>query len=101
MLRHRAITVLLVAGLAVGSTACAVGGYPYRDRGRSDRYDWVERQRAFDAGYRAGLEAGRRDAYRRARYDPGRWGVEGTRDFRSGFRRGYDDGFRGLRSGRR
>ena len=96
MLRHRAFAALLLASVVgLGSTGCAVGGYPYR--GRSDRYDRADAERAFDAGYRAGLEAGRRDAYRGARYDPGRYRVDGTRDFRNGYRRGYDEGFRRLR----
>ena len=102
---------VLVAGslLLVGTTACATGTYQYRPY-RTDGYQQIQR-RAYDNGYREGLEHGRDDARRgRAfsfeRHDDYRDADEGYRRgdgidrdqyrqmYRDGFRAGYSESYR-------
>ena len=111
----RYLPALLLAGAAIGTTACAAsiyddgyrrgGGYPVY-RGQS---------RAAEIGFRDGIEAGRDDARRRERFDPvrarryrsadhdydRRYGSRDDykREYRSAFQAGYEQGYRG--SGRR
>jgi hypothetical protein len=104
----RYIPALLLAGAAIGSTACAAGvydnGYP---RGSYPVYRGASR--AAEIGYRDGIEAGRDDARHRERFDPvrarryrsadheydRRYGSrdEYAREYRANFERGYRDGY--------
>jgi hypothetical protein len=104
----RYLPALLLAGAAIGSTACTAGvydrGYP---RGGYPVYRGVSR--AQEIGYRDGMQAGRDDARHRERFDPGRarryregdhdydrrYGSrdEYAREYRGAFERGYRDGY--------
>jgi len=105
----RYIPALLLAGAAIGSTACAAGiydnGYP-----RGGSYPvYRGPSRAAEIGYRDGVEAGRDDARHRERFDPvrarryrsadhdydRRYGSrdEYAREYRANFERGYRQGY--------
>jgi len=108
------LPAVLVAGslLLAGTTACATRTYDYRPY-RADNSPQIER-RAYDTGYRQGLDRGRDDA-RRGRVfsierhdeyrdaDSGYRRDEGiSRDqyrqmYRDGFRAGYAESFQQLR----
>ena len=93
---------LIAAGLLISAPACSAGIYtttrsgPYVDIGR----------RAYDNGYRRGLEEGRDDARHRRSSSLERHGEyrnaergyrrgDGERDpYRQGFRRGFEAGYR-------
>src|SRR5262245_3233224 len=97
--------LLLVTGVAIAAPACAAQtyGYGYPPRGVYGRD--VER-RAYDNGYREGLEQGRNDARRNRSFSPERHGEfrdaddgyhrgEGDREFyRHAFRHGFQSGYR-------
>jgi hypothetical protein len=94
--------VLLAAGVLVSAPACSAGIYTTT---RAGGYGDVAR-RAYDNGYRQGLEEGRNDARRRRSYslerhseyrnaDRGFRRGDGERDpYRVGFRRGFEAGYR-------
>jgi hypothetical protein len=79
-------TLLLVAGVAAAAPACAAQTYGYPTRGVYGRD--IER-RAYDYGYREGLEQGNNDARRNRSFSPERHGE--FRDADDGFRRGDGD----------
>lgn len=92
---------LLTAAVCIAAPACASGGYfTYRD-GRAPEFD----RRAYDIGYREGIEHGEHDArdrrdYRVDRDSDYRHADEGYRreygdrdDYRRAFRRGYEAGY--------
>jgi hypothetical protein len=97
--------LLLVAGVAVAAPACAAQtyGYGYPTRGVYGRD--IER-RAYDYGYREGLEQGNNDARRNRSFSPERHGEfrdaddgyhrgDGDREFyRRAFRQGFQTGYR-------
>ena len=66
----RYLPALLLAGAAIGATACAAGIYDngYPPRRRYPVYRGASR--AAEIGYRDGIEAGRNDARHRDRFDP-------------------------------
>jgi hypothetical protein len=78
--------LLLVAGVAAAAPACAAQTYGYPTRGVYGRD--IER-RAYDYGYREGLEQGNNDARRNRSFSPERHGE--FRDADDGFRRGDGD----------
>ena len=78
--------LLLVAGVAMAAPACAAQTYGYPTRGVYGRD--IER-RAYDYGYREGLEQGNNDARRNRSFSPERHGE--FRDADDGFRRGDGD----------
>src|SRR5437870_5801027 len=112
MLRaSRYLPVALVAiGLTIATSACASQSYGYR-RGT---YRDIQ-QRAYDTGYREGLDNGLNDARRGREFNYARAGAYrdaddgysrslGDRDeyrrvFRQGYVAGYTEGYRGSRSG--
>ena len=92
---------LIAAGLLISAPACSADIYanrrgPYVDIGR----------RAYDNGYREGLDEGRDDARHRRPFSLDRHGeyrsaergyrrADGERDpYREGFRRGFETGYR-------
>jgi hypothetical protein len=97
--------LLLVAGAAIAAPACAAQtyGYGYPTRGVYGRD--IER-RAYDNGFREGLEQGRNDARRSRSFSPERHGEfrdaddgyhrsDGDREFyRRAFRQGFQTGYR-------
>jgi hypothetical protein len=107
-------TCLLVTGLLVTTSGCASQGYWYGPPDRNYRMD-VQR-RAYDEGYRAGLDHGRSDArdgrsfnytrhndYRNADRGYGRsFGDRGSYRgvFRQGFAAGYTEAYRSTRNER-
>jgi hypothetical protein len=112
MMAHRyLIAGVLAATVGVVAPACASRTYSYRNDGYTYRQQ-VDR-RAFDFGYREGLEHGRRDARDRRSFsfqrhdefrdaDAGYRRADGNleryrRDYRAGFERGYTVGFRQYR----
>jgi hypothetical protein len=78
--------LLLVAGVAAAAPACAAQTYGYPTRGVYGRD--IER-RAYDYGYREGLEQGNNDARRNRSFSPERHSE--FRDADDGFRRGDGD----------
>ena len=80
--------LLLAAGVAVSAPACAAQtyGYGYPTRGVYGRD--IER-RAYDNGYREGLEEGRNDARRNRSFSPERH--DEFRDADDGYRRSDGD----------
>ena len=75
--------------------------YPYPYYGYYNNYVFGSVESAYDHGYRDGLKTGQKDARRRQSYDPershyfrdagfGNFAVE----FRDGFVRGYESGYR-------
>ncbi len=96
---------MLAAGVWIATPACAAQTYGYR----GGYYRDVQR-RAYDNGYREGLEEGEKDARRGNPYemtrhdeyrdaDEGYHRSDGDRDmyrqaFRQGFQSGYDEAFR-------
>jgi len=106
-IRSRLLPALaLAAGVAIAAPACAqtygYGGGRNRDAGYARE---IER-RAYDTGYREGLEEGRNDARRGRDYAPSRHGEyrnaddgyhrrDGEREFyRRVYRRGFEVGYR-------
>jgi hypothetical protein len=108
--------LVVVAGLGLGSTACAaqIHGYP---SGRYGGYSRELERRAYDNGYREGLENGQSDARRNRdfsyqRHDEYRDADHGFHrgdgdvnlyrsSFRQGFQAGYNESFnRYARNGR-
>jgi hypothetical protein len=106
---HRLIPALMLAtGVAIAAPACAQtygygGGYGrYPDGGYARQ---IER-RAYDKGYREGLEEGRNDARRHRDFAPARHDEyrdaddgyhrgDGDREFyRRNYRRGFEVGYR-------
>ena len=105
------IPAVALALTAVSTTACATGyAYgqgPYRDRGgyNDGRYARELERRAYDEGFRQGIEDGRSDARKNRRYEPARHGEwrdadrgyhreYGEREFyRRSFRNGYEAGY--------
>ena len=118
-IRSRLLPALaLAAGVAIAAPACAqtygYGGGRNRDAGYARE---IER-RAYDTGYREGLEEGRNDARRGRDYAPSRHGEYRNADdgyhrdygdreyYRRTYRRGFDIGYReayeqNIRYGRR
>ena len=96
---------LIVAGVAIATPACAAQtyGYGYPTRGVYGRD--IER-RAYDIGYREGLEQGNNDARRNRSFSPDRHGEfrdaddgyhrgDGDRSFyRQNYRQGFQVGYR-------
>ena len=104
MFKHPlAATLVLALGLMTVAPGCAT---PARYYGPQPDYRNGER-RAYDTGYREGLEHGERDARDRRdfRMDRSREyrdaGGEFQRVFRDGFRAGYTEGFDRLARGHR
>ena len=113
----RYLPALILAGAAIGSTACAAGIYDdgYRRGGVYPVYRGPSR--AADIGFRDGIEAGRDDARHRERFDPvrarryrsadhdydRRYGSrdEFAREYRANFERGYREGYERGRYDRR
>src|SRR5215468_5819946 len=106
-MRNRYMSAVALVGLLAATPACAqtygYGGYGrYPDRGYARE---IER-RAYDNGYRQGLEEGRNDARHRRDYSPTRHREyrnaddgfhrgDGDREFyRRSYRRGFDIGYR-------
>jgi hypothetical protein len=99
----RRFTIVFAGSLMLaGSAACATGTYQYRPN-RTDGYYQQAGRRAYDNGYREGLERGRDDARRRRafsfeRYDEYRNADRGYRRGdgigRDQYRQMYRDGFR-------
>jgi hypothetical protein len=98
----------LLAGVTFSTTACAQG-YAYGGYGRGpDRGGYAREieRRAYDRGYREGLEEGRNDAQHRRDFSPRRHSEyrdadegyhrgDGDREFyRSTYRRGFEIGYR-------
>ena len=97
--------LLLVAGVAVAAPACAAQtyGYGYPTRGGYGRD--IER-RAYDNGYREGLEQGQNDARRNRNFSLERHGEFRDADdgyhrgdgdinfYRRSFRQGFENGYR-------
>ena len=95
--------LLLVAGVAAAAPACAAQTYGYPTRGVYGRD--IER-RAYDYGYREGLEQGNNDARRNRSFSPERHGEfrdaddgyhrgDGDRSFyRQNYRQGFQVGYR-------
>jgi hypothetical protein len=110
MLRtHRYFPVLLlVIGVGIATPACAEQIYGYGG-GRQGRYDRELERRAYDTGYREGLQAGQNDVRRGrdfsySRHDEYRDADDGyrrgtmdrdlyRRSFRQGFQAGYSESF--------
>ena len=100
--------MLLTATTLAMTPACASQVYGYR--GDSSR---EAARHASQVGYRDGIEQGRDDARDHSRYDPSRarryregdhdyhdrYGSrdEYTREYRTAFQHGYDEGYRGAR----
>jgi hypothetical protein len=108
--------LVVVAGLGLGSTACAAQIYGYPS-GRYGGYSRELERRAYDKGYREGIEEGQNDARRNRdfsyqRHDEYRDADEGFHrgdgdinlyrsSFRQGFQAGYNESFnRYARNGR-
>jgi hypothetical protein len=106
-MRNRYISAVALITLLAATPACAqtygYGGYGrYPDRGYARE---IER-RAYDKGYREGLEEGRNDARHHRDFSPTRHGEyrdaddgyhrgDGDREFyRRNYRRGFDSGYR-------
>ena len=76
------------------------GGYRndgYYGNGRYGNSGYYGNQQELNRGYQQGLETGSSDAQRRQSYDPQRskhWRNANTQEFRDGFARGYDEGYR-------
>ena len=109
---YRYLPVLLLAvGVCVATTACADQLYGYGGNGRGGGRD-IER-RAYDYGYREGLQEGQNDARDRQRFDPvrakryrdgdhdydNRYGSRDVykREYRSAFEQGYREGYGAVR----
>jgi hypothetical protein len=109
MTSHRYLAAgLLAMGVWISTPACASGGY-HQDRRENRR---VER-RAYDNGFRDGVQAGRDDARHRERFDPirarryregdhdynRRYGSRDDymREYRAAFQQGYEKGYREYR----
>lgn len=109
MLRPRRVlpATLLAVGVLMTTPACAMQTYGYGNRGGYSRD--IER-RAYDIGYREGLDRGQNDArrgrdYSYSRHDEYRDADDGyeraygdrnfyRRTYRQGFEQGYSDGYR-------
>jgi hypothetical protein len=104
--------LLLLAGVSIAAPACAAQTYGYpRSGGVYDRggYARETERRAYDNGFRQGLEEGRNDARRNRDYsyqrhneyrdaDNGYHRGDGDREFyrrsyRQGFQAGYNDAY--------
>jgi hypothetical protein len=109
MTSHRYLAAgLLALGVCVSAPACVTGGYYGHEREirRTDR-------RAYDIGFRDGVDAGRDDARHHERFDPIRAkryrqgdhdydrhdGSRGDyqREYRAAFQQGYEQGYRSYR----
>ena len=108
MMRRRYLSAMVLAAtVGVFAPACAPQTYDYRG---GYAYQQEFDRRAFDYGYREGVEHGRRDARDRHPYsferhsefrdaDDGYRRSDGDRNlyrrqYRAGFERGYAEGFR-------
>lgn len=84
----RYLPVLLLAGAALSATACAAGiydsGYP-----RGGGYGRDLERRAYDNGFREGMEEGQKDARRNRGFSPQRH--DEYRDADGGYNRGYGE----------
>ena len=101
-----------VRGYEQGYQTYARGGYRnnggYRNDGRYGTYGGYGgygNQQELNRGYQQGIETGSSDAERRQSYNPQRskhWRNARTQEFREGFARGYDEGYRryGYNNGR-
>ena len=109
--------LVVVAGLGLGSTACAAQIYSGYPNGRYGGYSREFERRAYDNGYREGVEEGRNDARRNRDFsyqrhdeyrDADRGFHRGDGDinfyrssFRQGFQAGYNESYnRNARNGR-
>lgn len=98
--------LLIVAGVAVAAPACAAQTYGYGYPNRGGVYGRDIERRAYDNGYREGLDQGRNDARRNRNFSPERHGEfrdaddgyhrgDGDREFyRRAFRQGFQTGYR-------
>ena len=98
--------LLLVAGVAVAAPACAAQTYGYGYPTRGGVYGRDLERRAYDNGYREGLEQGRNDARRNRSFSPDRHGEfrdaddgyhrgDGDREwYRRAYRQGFQSGYR-------
>src|SRR5260221_331685 len=111
MVRHYKLfpALLLAAGVAAAAPACAAQTYGYGYPRTNGGYRRDIERRAYDKGYREGLEEGQSDARDRARFDPvrakryrdgdhdynNRYGDRDTykREYRSAFEQGYREGY--------
>ena len=109
MLNQRMVAAALLAGMVGLATPACTGTYY---RGYAVTTPRVN-DRAFNQGYRDGLDEGRSDARHHHRFEPERAGryrsadhsynrrygpfPEYQRAYRSGFREGYERGFRDYR----
>src|SRR5439155_920482 len=100
--------LLLAAGVAVATPACAAQTYGYPGGGYGGYARDLER-RAYDNGYREGVQEGRSDARDRERFDPirakryregdhdydSRYGSreDYKREYRAAFEQGYREGY--------
>ena len=66
--------LLLVAGVAAAAPACAAQTYGYGYPRTNGGYGRDIERRAYDNGYREGLEEGRNDARRNRNFSPERHG---------------------------
>jgi hypothetical protein len=106
MKAHRYLPALLIA-TALAAPACAAQVYGYRAPDAA--YGRNTQRRAYDVGFREGIEQGRNDARHHRRFDPDRHGEyrdaddgyhrgDGDKDFyrrsfREGFQAGYSESF--------
>jgi hypothetical protein len=111
MISHRYLAAgLLAVGVWVSTPACVSGGYY---RGRDDRPPVAVERRAYNNGFRDGIDAGRDDARHHERFDPARakryregdhdydrrFGSRDDyrREYRAAFQQGYEQGYRQYR----
>jgi hypothetical protein len=104
--RSRLPVMLLAAGICTSGVGCAPRAYPYR---RADYPQQRFERRAWEAGYREGLEHGRDDARHGREFSFARHHEDGEAnqgydrddtsrpayrsEYRQGFRAGYREGF--------
>jgi hypothetical protein len=98
--------LLLVAGVAVAAPACAAQTYGYGYPRSSAGYGRDIERRAYDNGYREGIQEGRNDAQHNRNFSPERHSEfrdadngyhrgDGDRDFyRRAYRQGFQTGYR-------
>jgi len=106
LMTHRYFpALLLVAGVAVAAPACAAQTYGY-GYPRTGGYGRDIERRAYDNGYREGIQEGRNDAQRNRNFSPERHSEfrdadngyhrsDGDREFyRRAYRQGFQTGYR-------
>jgi len=108
MARHYKLfpVLLLAAGVGIATQACAAQTYGYGYPNRNGGYGRDIERRAYDNGYREGLQEGRNDAQHNRNFSPekhsefrdadnGYHRGDGDRDFyRRTYRQGFQTGYR-------